>query len=389
MLAAILLTLALPMADAPKLDAARLDALDALVEAGIAKKQAPGAVLLVVHRDRVVYRKAFGQRAVEPTPAAMAPDAVFDLASLTKPVATATCVLLLVERGKLALADPVARHWPAFAAHGKEGVTIEECLLHTSGLVADNPIADYADGREAALAKVAGLKLVTPPGSKFAYSDVGFIALGEVVARVSGKSLDEFAAENVFAPLKMADTYFAAGNKPSERLAGRTAPTARRDGKAILGSVHDPRSYALGGVAGHAGLFSTADDLARFCRMLLRGGELDGVRVLKPETVKLLTEPVGVPGGEKAGGWLRSRGWDVQTGYSGQRGDAFPRGQGYGHTGFTGTSLWLDPESQTAVILLTSRLHPADGGNVADLRRKVGTLVGEALGHPAKPPAKP
>ncbi len=370
-LLAFLLTLGpVASAAADTIDRGRLDRIDAAVEAAIQRGDCPGAVVVVVHRDAVVFRKAYGLRAKVPEPVPMTADTVFDMASLTKPVATATSLMVLIERGKLRLSDKVAKHWPAFAANGKGDVTVEHCLLHVSGLTADNSLKDYAGTREEMLRRVAGLPLEAPPGTRFRYSDVGFIVLGELVGRVGGKRVDEFAAENVFKPLKMADTGF----KPSGDLLKRVAPTGVRDGKPIVGEVHDPRAYALGGVAGHAGLFGTADDLARYCRMLLRGGELDGARVLSPLAVKLFTEPRPVP---PAG--LRSRGWDVDTSYSAPRGELFPAGDGFGHTGFTGTSVWVDPPSRTAVIILTSRLHPDEKGNVTDLRRQVGTIVASAI----------
>jgi uncharacterized protein YbbC (DUF1343 family)/CubicO group peptidase (beta-lactamase class C family) len=358
------------------IDKARLGRIDAVAEATIRRGGCPGAVVVVVHRDEVVFRKAYGQRAKVPQPVPMTPDTVFDLASVTKPVATATSIMLLIERGKLRPSDRVAKYWPEFAANGKQDVTVEHCLLHVSGLTPDNSIKDYVGTRAEMLARVAALPLLSPPGTRFRYSDVGFITLGELVERVSGKPVSEFAAENVFAPLKMTDTGF----KPSDELKERIAPTGTRDGKPIVGEVHDPRSYALGGVAGHAGLFGSADDLARYCRMLLHGGELDGVRVLSPLTVRLFTEPQPVP---PSG--LRSRGWDVDTGYTAQRGELFPEGAGFGHTGFTGTSVWVDPPSQTAIVILTSRLHPNEKGNVTELRRQVGTIVASAITDRAVP----
>lgn len=374
-------------AKAAGIDPKAFDRIDAAVEATIKANGCPGAVVAVVHGDEVVYRKAFGLRAKEPKAEPMTADTVFDMASLTKPVATATSVHLLIERGKLKPSDPVAKFWPEFAANDKGGVTVEHCLLHTSGLIPDNAIADYADGRAKAMERVAALRLEAPPGTRFRYSDVGFIVLGELVGRVSGKPVDEFARENVFAPLKMNDT----GYKPGEKLLPRVAPTGKRDGAVIRGGVHDPRSFKMGGVAGHAGLFSTADDTARYCRMLLNGGELDGVRVLSKESVERFTAPVGVPAARPTGDkdrdrdarpdrtLLRSRGWDVDTSYSAPRGSGFARGTGYGHTGFTGTSVWVDPASRTAVVVLTSRVHPDDKGNVTDLRKQVGTIVAEAV----------
>jgi serine-type D-Ala-D-Ala carboxypeptidase len=357
----------------------KLDAIDTAVRSALDEGACPGAVVLVLHKDEVVYRKAFGLRAKEPEAVPMTVDTVFDLASLTKPVATATAIWQLAERGKLKLTDPVAKYWPDFGANGKEAVTIEQCLLHTSGLINDNPLRDYAGGREKGLAQVAALKLEAAPGTRFQYSDVGFIALGEVVERVGGKPLDVFVRENVYGPLKLIDTGF----RPTGKVLERVAPTGKRDGKVIHGVVHDPRAYLLGGVAGDAGLFGTADDLARYIRMVLHGGELDGVRILSAESVKLFTTPVEIPAGPAAKPSTqklqRTRGWDVDTAYSYQRGTVFTPGTGFGHTGFTGTSIWVDPPTRTAVIVLTNRVHPDDKGNVKPLRIQIATIVGQAL----------
>src|SRR5262245_8183331 len=361
------------------IDREQLAKIDDSVAAAIKRNECPGAVVVVVHNDEVVFRKAYGSRALKPEPVPMTPDTVFDMASLTKPVATATSVMILVEQGKLKLDDPVAKHWPAFAANEKDKVTVAHLLLHTSGLIPDNAITDYADGREKALERVAALKLEAPLGSRFRYSDVNFIVLGELVERVGGLPVDRFAKKHVFDPLKMTDTGF----NPPDELKKRVAPTGLRDGKTILGEVHDPRAFKLGGVAGHAGLFSTADDLARYCRMLLRGGELDGTRVLAEKTVKLFIEPRAIPGPAGKDGTptkaARSPGWDVETSYSAQRGELFTKGEGFGHTGFTGTSIWVDPGTKTAVIVLTNRVHPEDKGNVTQLRREIGTIVAKAV----------
>jgi CubicO group peptidase (beta-lactamase class C family) len=369
----------LPCARARDIDKAKLAEIDTAVEAALTRGDCPGAVVVVVHGDVVAYRKAFGKRALKPDPVEMTPDTVFDMASLTKPIATGTSVLLLIQQGKLKPADPVSKHWPAFGAEGKDKVTVEHLLLHTSGLIADNAITDYADGRAKALERIAALKLQTDPGTRFVYSDVGFIVLGELVERVSGKPLDRFAKENVFEPLKMTDTGFT----PGESLKKRIAPTGPREGTVILGDVHDPRAFKMGGVAGHAGLFSTADDVARYCRMLLRDGELDGTRILDAKTVKQFTEPHPVPVLNKdktPGKGLRAFGWDVDTSYSAPRGATFAKDGGYGHTGFTGTSAWIDRETKTAVIVLTNRVHPDDKGNVTRLRREVATIVAAAVG---------
>jgi serine-type D-Ala-D-Ala carboxypeptidase len=366
--------------DEGNVDRSKLAAIDDCVAAALKRGDCPGAVVIVIHADEVVFRKAYGFRAVKPEQVPMTVDTIFDLASLTKPIATASSVMLLIEQGKLSPDDLVSKHWPAFAANGKDKVTIAHLLLHTSGLTADNAIADYSDGKAKALERIAGLKLEAPPDTRFKYSDVGFIVLGELVEKIGGMPVDAFARKHIFEPLKMSDTTFL----PGEALKKRIAPTGMRDGKIILGEVHDPRSFKLGGVAGDAGLFAPADDIARYCRMLLRGGELDGNRVLAEKTVRLFTEPHFVPGtaGKDGTSSRQSRafGWDVNTSYSAPRGDLFTKGEGYGHTGFTGTSIWIDPGTKTAVIILTNRVHPDDKGNVVQLRREIGTIVARAVG---------
>lgn len=366
--------------DAAEIDRTQLSKIDAAAEAAIKKGEIPGAVVVVLHNDEVVFRKAYGSRAVKPETEPMTVDTIFDMASLTKPVATATSILLLMEQGKLKPEDLVSKHWPEFGANGKEKVTVEHLLLHTSGLIPDNAIADYADGRTKALERVAGLKLQTPLGTQFRYSDVNFIVLGELVERLSGMPVDQFAKKHVFEPLRMTDTGF----NPGAVLKKRVAPTGLRDGNIILGEVHDPRAFKLGGVAGHAGLFSTADDVTRYCRMLLRGGELDGKRILAEKTVKQFTDAHEVPGPAAKDGSIpklaRSFGWDVDTSYSAPRGNLFRKGTGYGHTGFTGTSAWVDPDTKTAIIILTNRVHPDDKGNATPLRREIGTIVARAVG---------
>jgi uncharacterized protein YbbC (DUF1343 family)/CubicO group peptidase (beta-lactamase class C family) len=350
------------------LDQARLDAV---MRQALDRGELPGAVVLIVHGDRVVFRKAYGLRSRAPAETPMTVDTVFDLASLTKPIATATSVMLLVEQGKLRLADRVADHLPGFGQHGKDKITLEHLLLHTSGLVADNPEADYRDGREKALERINDLTPLAEPGARFVYSDVNFILLGEVLGRVAGEPLDEFARKHIFEPLGMKETTF----RPKGALRERAAPTEARAGRFEPGVVHDPRAFGLGGVAGHAGLFSTADDLAVFARLLLRGGAVDGHRLLAPATLRTMTTPRPVPRG------LRAYGWDVDTAFSKNRGDLFPRDRGFGHTGFTGTSLWVDPGSDTAVIFLSNRVHPDGKGNVTRLRGQVATLAAAAAGY--------
>ena len=368
--AVLLFSLFAAYAGAAEIDKAKLAGIDDAVKSALDKAEIPGAVVVVVHDDAVVFRKAYGSRAKKPTDEAMTLDTIFDLASLTKPVATATAIWKLIEDGKLKVIDKVSRHWPEFGAYDKGEVTVEHCLLHTSGLTADNAIADYKDGRAAALKAIAGLKLEAPVGTRFKYSDVGFIVLGEIVERTAKMPLDEYAAKEIFKPLGMSDTSF----KPGEKLKPRIAPTGLRDKAIIRGDVHDPRAFAMGGIAGHAGLFGTADDLAIFARMLLNGGKGNAKAILKPQTVKRLTEKVALP---KEG--FRSRGWDVDTAFSSPRGSLFKPGEGYGHTGFTGTSIWIDPPSRIAIIILTNRVHPDDKGNATPLRKAIGIIVAGAV----------
>ena len=351
---------------------------DQLIERAIEESQLPGAVLLVGRGDQVLYRKAYGSRAVQPARVPMTVDTVFDLASLSKPVGCATSVLLLAERGKLRLTDPVARYLPAFSANGKGAITIEQLLMHRGGLIPDNSLSDYEKGPHAALANVYNLTPLSPPGARFAYTDVGYIVLGEVVRVASGRPLDQFARENIFEPLGMKDTSY----RPGDALRARIAPTEKRDDYWMVGEVHDPRAYALGGVAGHAGLFGTADDLSRYCRMVLGGGVVDGKRVLSESTAAEMIRPRPVPGDSD----LRSYAFDIDTPYSSARGDRFPRGTSFGHTGFTGTMFWMDPQSRAYFILLANSVHPDGKGAVVALRRQVATAVAEALLGPAPAP---
>jgi CubicO group peptidase (beta-lactamase class C family) len=362
--------------EAVGLDPARLAEIDRTVEAAVTQGKTPGAVVLIARHGKVAYRKAFGRRQTQPIGEPMTADTVFDLASLTKPMATATAVMQLVERGKLRLGDRVADHLPGFGKRGKKKVTVEQLLLHVSGLLADNAVADYDGGRTSALAKINDLGLVSPPGERFRYSDVGYIVLGELVGKASGTPLDAYAAKNIFGPLGLRDTQF----RPAKDLAARAAPTEKAAGRWLRGEVHDPRARRLGGVAGHAGLFSTADEVAVFAQVLLDGGAWQGRRVLTAETVRRMTAPRRVPGG------LRALGWDVQTAYSHNRGEAFG---GFGHTGFTGTSLWVDPPSRTLVVVLTNRVHPDGKGNVVALRRRVATLAAAAIVKPPFPEKQP
>jgi len=348
---------------------AKLEAIDAAIERAIAAGKAPGAVVRI-ENGGAVYQKTYGAKSVEPATVPMTADTIFDGASLTKVIATTPAIMLLVERGKLRLGDKVNRWIPGFEAHGKGAVTVLHLLTHTSGLRPGLSAKPAWRGVAKAIDLAKAERLTTQPNTKFRYSDINFILLGEIVRLASGQRLDEFATAEIYRPLGMNDTNFL----PPLAKRSRVAPTERVDGNILHGIVHDPTSRRMGGVAGHAGLFTTAADLSRFAHMMLNGGKLKGRRIFKSETVQLMTS-VHTPKGMKA---KRGLGWDIDSPYSSPRGNHFKIG-GYGHTGWTGGSLWIDPATRTIVILMSSRTHPDGKGNVIALRREVATLAAEAL----------
>jgi uncharacterized protein YbbC (DUF1343 family)/CubicO group peptidase (beta-lactamase class C family) len=347
----------------------KLAEIDNAIQHAIRNQACPGGVLWLEHRGHS-YHKAYGNRSLVPDPEPMSEDTIFDLASLTKVIACTPAVMLLIERGQIKLDAPVQTYLPEFNGEGKEAVTVRHLLTHVSGLPGDIETRSDWHGQEAAIQKACAEKLLTPPGTAFRYSDINFFLLAEIVQRVTKTPFEEFVAREIFSPLKMTDT----GYLPPKTKLDRIAPTEVVGGKAYRGIVHDPTARHMGGVAGHAGLFSTAADLARYARMLLNQGELEGARIFRPETVQLMTS-VQTPPGLAA---RRGLGWDIDTGYSGPRGAIFPVGS-YGHTGWTGTSLWIDPFSETFVIFLSNRNHPSESGNVGQLRRDLGTLVAQAV----------
>src|SRR5690349_15223557 len=370
-----------------QVSSARLSQMDGVIEDEISKQRLPGAVVLVGRKGRIVWRKAYGDRAVEPVREEMTPDTIFDLASLTKIVATATSVMILMERGKLRLNDPVSLYIPELKGEGRDRITIEQLLTHVSGYAPDFDLRERWTGYDEAIKRLIKEPLRNPPGTRFIYSDIGFITLGEVVARVSGMPLDQFAQKNIFGPLGMTSTGF----RPGATLVSRIAPTEKRRAQMsylgdtsvnvgaegdvwLRGQVHDPTSYRMNGVAGHAGLFSTANDLAIYCQMILNGGSYGGVRVLSPLTVAQMTRPRIV----SSSGNTRGLGWDINTSYSTNRGELFPLGS-FGHTGFTGTSIWIDPASEMFVVFLSNRVHPDGKGDVGPLRGQVASIVAGAV----------
>ena len=348
---------------------AKLEAIDAAIVRAIAAGKAPGAVVRL-ESGGAVYQKSYGVKSVEPVLLPMTADTIFDGASLTKVIATTPAIMLLVERGKLRLDDKV-NHWIlGFEAHGKEAVTVRHLLTHTSGLRPGLSAKPAWSGVAKAIDLAKEERLTAQPGTQFRYSDINFILLGEIVQLASGQLLDEFTSKHIYRRLGMRDTGFL----PPFKKRSRVAPTERVGGEILHGIVHDPTARRMDGVAGHAGLFTTAADLSRFAHMMLNGGKLNGRRIFKRETVQFMTS-VHTPEGMKA---RRGLGWDIDSPYSSPRGNHFAVG-GYGHTGWTGGSLWIDPATRTIVILMTSRTHPDGRGNVIALRREVATLAAEAL----------
>jgi uncharacterized protein YbbC (DUF1343 family)/CubicO group peptidase (beta-lactamase class C family) len=345
-----------------------LPAVDAVIQQAIHENEntIPGAVLVVGHNGQVVYRKAYGNRALEPRRELMTLDTIFDLASLTKVIATTPAIMQLVEQGKIRLNDPVARYLSEFAQNGKDDITVRQLLTHYSGIEPDIDLKTTWEGKQTAYRMAFADAPQDPPGSRFSYSDVNFIVLGALVEKISGEAFDEYCARHIFAPLKMTHTRFV----PPVSWRPKIAPTQYDENEHMLrGIAHDPTARRMGGVAGHAGLFSTADDLAKFAQALLNGGG----GILSPLSVEKMTRPEQPPSAPV----LRGFGWDIDSPFSSNRGDLLPVGS-YGHTGFTGTSMWIDPTTQTYIILLTNAVHPR-GGNAIALRSKVATAVAAVL----------
>jgi uncharacterized protein YbbC (DUF1343 family)/CubicO group peptidase (beta-lactamase class C family) len=414
---------------------AKLAQIDALVEQDIKDKKLPGAVVIVGHKGKIVYRKAYGNRSLVPTVEKMTVDTIFDVASLTKPVATATSIMILVEQGKLRLSDTVGKFIPEIQDEQARRITIQQLLTHTSGYAPDFDLKEKWTSREGMLQALYKEKLRNPPGTRFVYSDIGFIVLGEIVERVSGVQYARYATTNLktiglgdslfvrIFPDRESVTFIGGPSPPTfktfaptENVRGQISylgsafQGSQLEGDAILsGRVHDPTAFRMGGIAGHAGLFSTADDLARFCQMLLNGGivpptggnasvsdrgeaqrgqknaSADGskatlpngrvsARILSAETIAKMTAPYVV----SETGETRGLGWDINTSFSANRGELFPLGS-FGHTGFTGTGLWIDRVSQTFVVFLSNRVHPDGKGDVTPLRAKISTVVASAI----------
>lgn len=357
--------------------AADFTTVDQILNAAIANNELPGAVLVVGHNGQVVYKRAYGNRAVDPSLEPMTEDTIFDMASLSKCLSTSTAIMQLYEQGKLQFDDPVAKYLPEFAANGKSTITIRQLLTHYSGLSEDVNLKDVWTGKAEGVKRAMESVPYGPPGATFKYSDINFITLGAIVEKLSGQTLDAYAVEHIFQPLGMTETRYT----PPTSLVPRIAPTAHNDDKPMThdellrGVVHDPTTRRMGGVAGHAGVFSTAHDVSRYAQALLdRLAGRPSAFPLKTETLRRMCEPESPARGK----YLRTFGWDVDSSFSKPRGTVFPVGS-FGHTGFTGTSLWLDPRSNTYVILLANAIHPRGGKPITPLRGKVATATAQAL----------
>jgi len=362
----------------PALDAG----LDRAMQTAIRDGMIPGGVLIVGHQGRIVHRKAYGARAVLPARESMTLDTIFDIASLTKVAATTPAIMKLFEQGKIRMTDPVTAYLPEFQG-GHSEITVRDLMTHFSGLRPDLDLEPArfgyeTSGYDAGIRRALIDKPTGPAGTRFVYSDINFILLGEIVRRLSGQPLDEFARDQIFEPLGMHETMF----RPPTSLRARIAPTEVDPATKIpiRGVVHDPTARSMGGVAGHAGVFSTADDLAKYAEMLLADGEANGVRIFSPLTIQRFSAPNSPPDQPV----LRGLGWDIDSPYSSPRGELFPIGS-YGHTGFTGTSMWLDPASHTYIILLTNSVHLSAGRNINPIRAMVATIAADVLGSDRAP----
>jgi CubicO group peptidase (beta-lactamase class C family) len=365
----LLLVLLLCLSSSCRVERARdanLARIDGVVAEEIQAGHLPGAVVLVGRGNKVLYYRAFGLEVAEPFQDAMHKDTIFDMASLTKPIATATAVMILVDRGRIDVNDPVSKYLPAFACNGKEQARIRHLLTHTSGLPA---YADANDLRtrfgescpDQVIETICGLKAQSPPGEQFRYSCLGYITLARIVKIVTGQDIDEFSRANIFKPLGMKHTRF----NPPLAWQGKIAATEIVNGRLLRGTVHDPLGRLMDGTSGNAGLFSTASDLAVYCRMLLNGGVWKGKRILSPAAVAMLTTT------QSHG---RAYGFDVSSAYAWVKGpNASPAA--FCHTGYTGTSLVCDPSTGAYLILLTNSVHPHDKGASKPIRQKLAEIV--------------
>lgn len=360
-----------PSVPEPTLQLAPSKRIDQLMESSIQKSLLSGGVILVGSRDRILFRKAYGRVSPSPDARSMSVDTIFDLASLTKVIATTPAILKLAETGKLSLVDPVKKWFPEFESRGKDDLLIMHLLTHTSALDDFSLSSDKA--MQSAIDGAALQTLKGEIGSRFHYADINFILLGDIVRRASGVPLNEYVAKTFYQPMGMKDTGFL----PAAELRPRIAGTLGDEKLMFVGAPQDHLSRQLGSVAGHAGLFSSVDDLAIFCRMMLSGGMSAGREIMAGRTVNQMTAPYFSRGGKVA----RGLGWDISSPFSAPRGGFFSRSS-FGHTGYSGTSIWIDPDADLFVILLTTRLDFRKKSEFSQLRSGLSTLAVEAFGAP-------
>ncbi|RLD16297.1 hypothetical protein DRI50_02220 [candidate division KSB1 bacterium] len=373
-------TLPVVSPETEQMNGKRLQLADQLIEKAIADSIIPGAVLLVARNNKIVYRKAYGYRQLVPVKRKMEINTIFDMASVTKPVATATSAMILLERGQLRLKDRVSDFLPQFKHPNNFGkpIRIIHLLTHTSGLPPYAPVKELkekygAPNPDSLIAYIGRLPLEHEPGTYFKYSCLNFITLQNIIQTITGQTLKAFSEQNIFQPLGMHDTFFL---PPKNKIKRCAATEMQPDGTVLLGVVHDPLARVMnGGISGNAGLFSTADDLAIYSAMMLNGGIFRGKRILSKRTVEKM---ISVPRGFEQFG--RALGWDVYSDYNSNLGDLFSD-RAYGHTGYTGTSVSIDPESKTVIILLTNRVHPHDlhGGDIVRLRGRIANIVASSI----------
>ena len=350
----------------PQVEADPTAKIDRLLEESIMRGLIAGGVVLIGERQGVLFERSYGKSSAEPDASPMDRDTIFDIASLTKVVATAPAVLKLAEDRRLSLVDPVSKWFPEFAGKGKEDLLVMNLLTHTSGL--DDFYLPAGSALETAINGAANQKNRGDIGSRFKYADINFILLSELVKRVSGASLDVYTATNFFTPIGMMDTGF----NPDKGRAVRCSSTVGEGKSFFRGIPQDPSARQLGGVSGHAGLFSTARDLAKFCQMLLAEGKWNGIKVISERAVRQMTAPYFSRGGQV----VRGLGWDIASPYSSPRGNGFSE-TSFGHTGYSGSSLWIDPTTDTFVILLTARLEFRKTKEFGQLRSDLSSLAAE------------
>lgn len=346
--------------------------VDAIINEAVNTGLIPGGVLIIGHNGEIIYRKAYGSRALVPSKEPMTLDTIFDAASLTKVVATTPSIMKLFEAGKIRIDDPVTTYLPEFQG-GKSAITIRLLMTHFSGMPPDLELQPRWSGYETGIERALKTKPIAAPGARFIYSDINYLLLGEIVHRLSGQTLADFARVQIFLPIGMSETSFL----PDPSLRERIAPTEIDKGATMpfRGIVHDPTARFMGGIAGNAGVFTTVDDLAKYAQMMLDGGTANGKKIFEPVTVKKFTEPAS-PADQPV---LRGLGWDIDSPYSSNRGELYPVGS-FGHTGFTGTEMWIDPTTNSYIIFLTNVVHPKRGKSLSSLRSRLATTVAASFG---------